>query len=469
MASTPQLPALRIHEELHARVAEPVTAPCRIRHSAYLLPENGPDGSPDSGPAGRDAVRRAFEHIATGLNIPKENILWGERSGRVETALTHKSRLRVVWELHSEFYSYTTFHMLESSQAAEQRLVPAFTFPAMPTLGTKLVDVDMVVMPGTKLTEPLLKFLSEHAGVGSPSARPIYGGPVVAGAGRVWTTFQVDEWGQGRYVVRAGSLEPGRLGRLIRRLFEIENYYHLILLPLEAYRTHVGPLQAMEERIATRSRQIATALSGPDSGLEDEHRWLVSLTTEMAELTHLSERLRHSFSAAESYYAILEERLRWLREQTGEGFQTLGEFLTARVAPAVRNYRNFSERVHALTLQLTSMGNVLRTRVNLSMEHQSLATMRAMDRRFELQLNLQFTVEGLSIIVLSYYLTGLSSYALKALDHLLQLPGPADYWVAGTIPIWLSLAYAFTHRVKKLAKAYMHDEETADRSKPKTD
>ncbi len=453
----PNLPALQIHQELLARVAEPVSAPCRIRHSAYLLP--------DSGPGSRDAVRRSFEHIATGLSIPKENILWGERSGRVEAALTDTARLRVVWELHSEFYSYTTYHlqgppvmpsaqqaaenMPGPQQAAENMLVPPFTFPAMPTLGTKLVDLDIVVLPGVNLTEPLQDFLG---------AGPVYGGQVVEGAGRLWTNFQVDAWGQGRYVVRAGNLGPGRLGRLIRRLVEIENYYHLILLPLEEYRAHVVPLREMEERIAERSRQIAAALSGPNTALEMEHRWLVSLTTDMAELTQLSENMRYKLSAAESYYAILEERLRWLREQTGEGFQTIGEFLTNRVAPAVRNYRNFSERTYALTMQLTSMGNMLRTRVNLSMEHQSLATMRAMDRRFELQLNLQFTVEGLSIIVLSYYLTGLSGYVLKALDPLLHLPGPADYWIAATIPVWIGLAYVFTRRVKRLAKAYMKGE-----------
>lgn len=434
-------PALQIHQELHARVAEPVTTPCRIRHSAYLLPDTSAES--------RAAVRRSFEHIATGLSIPKENILWGERSGRIETALTDTARLRVVWELHTEFYSYTTFHMTEARNSKQAKLVPPFTFPAMPTLGTKLVDLDLAVLPGVELTAPLRAFLG---------AEPVYGGAVVGGQGRVWTTFRVDEWGQGRYVVRAGSLGPGRLGRLIRRLVEIENYYHLILLPLDEYRAHVGPLRELEDRIASRSRDVAAALAGPDAGVEVEHRWLVSLTSDLAELIRLAERMRYTFSSTESYYAILEERLRWLREQTGEGFQTLEEFLTARVGPAVRNYRNFSERSDALAAQITSMGNMLRTRVTLSLEQQSLATMRAMDRRFELQLNLQFTVEGLSIIVLSYYLTGLTGYALKAIESFWVLPGTLEVWIAASIPFWLGLSYVFTRRVKQLVKNYMQEE-----------
>jgi uncharacterized membrane-anchored protein len=441
----PILPGLRIHKELHARMAEPVTVPCRIRHSAYLLP--------DEDPRAREEVRRRFEDIIRGLNIPRDNIHWGERSGRVETALTDASSLRVVWELHSEFYSYTTYHLADPAQSAENALVPSFTFPALPTLGTKLVDLDIVVLPGEQLTESLRGFLG---------AGPLYGGMVVAGEGRVWTSFRVDDGGQGRCVVRAGTLGPGRLGRLIRRLVEIENYYHLILLPLEEYRAQVPLLRELEGRITQRSRDVAQTLAGTRADPDAEHRWLVALTGDLAELTHLTERMRYQFSAADSYYAIFEERLRWLREQTGEGYQTLEEFLTARVAPAVRNYRNFVSRADTLAGQLTSMGNMLRTRVNLSMERQSLATMRAMDRRFELQLNLQFTVEGLSVIVLSYYATALASYGFKALDVLWHLPGKPDLWAAATIPLWLGLAWGFTRRVKRMAKAYLHGEQARE-------
>jgi uncharacterized membrane-anchored protein len=60
---------------------------------------------------------------------------------------------------------------------------------------------------------------------------------------------------------------------------EIENYYHLILLPLDEYRALVGPLRALEDRVARRSQDVASALSGLESGaaasLDVEHEWLV--------------------------------------------------------------------------------------------------------------------------------------------------------------------------------------------------
>ncbi|MDH5752383.1 MAG: DUF3422 domain-containing protein [Deltaproteobacteria bacterium] len=428
-----------IHKELHARVAEPVLAPCRIRHSAYLLPDHG------SGV--REEVQKRFEDIVKSLEIPESDILWGERSGRVETPLPGNSRLRVVWEVHSEFYSYTTVHLAEpgKSKKTREQIVPSFTFPAMPALGTKLVDLDIAVLNGRDLTPALEEFL----GPGT-----IYGGNVLEGQSRVWTTFQVDDWGQGKYLIRAGDLSRGRLGRLIRRLVEIENYYHLILQHLDEYRLRVSVLQVLEKRLSERSEEIADVLGEDSYDTEREHTLLVDLTRDFSELANLTEMMRHKFSAADSYYAIFTDRLHWLREHTGEGHQALEEFLMARISPAIRSYRNFLERADILSSQITSLGNMLRTRISLSMERQSLKTMQAMNKRVELQLLLQRTVEGLSVIVLTYYLMAITGYLAKAADSLWGLPGKPILWTAGSLPLWALIAWKITHRVKHIVKDF---------------
>lgn len=259
-------------------------------------------------------------------------------------------------------------------------------------------------------------------------------------------------WGQGRYVMAAGSFKPGRLGRLVRRLLEIETYYHLILLPLREYREQVGELREAEKRITAHSEEIAGDLASRAADVEQEHRWLVYLTHDLADLIRLTEKMRYRLTAANSYFAIFQDRLAWLRDETGGGYQTLREFLTARVSPAIWNYRNFIERADALTGQITALANMMRTRLNMNMEQQSLATMRAMDRRAELQLLLQKTVEGLSLIVLTYYLTGLSNYVLKALEPMLLLPGSPTIWSAPTIPCRLGLSFWMTRRIKKHLK-----------------
>ncbi|MCZ6730386.1 MAG: DUF3422 domain-containing protein [SAR324 cluster bacterium] len=432
-----ELEAIRAaHSELHERVSVPVTAPSRVRHSAYLLPNEEEQT--------RSAVRSAFHDVVRQLGIEPGAIQWGERAGSVEKTFSDGNLLRVVWELHTEFYSYTTTLVPPVRARSQDAFVEPYFLPAFPTTGSKLVDLDLMVVPGRKLGRA--QRASLHGGI-------IYGGEVVNGEAHAWSTFQVDEWGQGRYVVAAGSLKPGRLGRLIRRLVEIETYYHLILLPLPEYRKQVVGLRETEKRIAAYSEDIAADLASREAKPEQEHRWLVYLTRDLADLIRLTERMRYRLSAANSYYAIFKDRLEWLRESPGGSYQTLSEFLIARVSPSMRNYNNFIERADALTAQLTSLGNMMRTRVSLNMEQQSLQTMNAMNQRAALQLRLQKTVEGLSLIVLSYYLTGLSNYIFKALEPLLPLPGNPTVWSAMTIPLWLGLAFWMTRRVKALVSS----------------
>ena len=73
-----------------------------------------------------------------------------------------------------------------------------------------------------------------------------------------------------------------------------------------------------------------------------------------------------------------------------------------------------------------------------------------MDHRVKMQLRLQEMVEGLSIIVIGYYFTGLLGYVYKALARL-GLPIDVDVTIAVSIPcvllgIWLTVSW----RRKKL-------------------
>ncbi|MBI3992080.1 MAG: DUF3422 domain-containing protein [Candidatus Lambdaproteobacteria bacterium] len=429
-----------IHLELHERVSLPVPAPSRVRHSAYLLP--------DDSEASRAEVRTAFYDVLAALGIAPQQAHQGQRAGSAEKRIAGGNTLRLRWELHTEFYSYTTINIPGAQPVNGDEFVQPFRLPAFPTIGTKLIDLDMLVVSGEDMSDESRASLLQGT---------IYGGSVVNGAARAWTTFQVDEWAQARYVIAAGSLKPGRLGRLVSRLIDIETYYHLILLPLVEYRGQVPLLRQMERRIGERSSEIAAALTSREMDAEAEHQWLVYLTQDLANLIQLTERMRYRLSAANSYFAIFEERLDWIREETGAGYQTMREFLIARVSPAVRNYRNFIERADALTMQLTALGNMMRTRVNMSMEAQSLQTMQAMNKRVSLQLKLQRTVEGLSLIVLSYYLTNLAHFVFEAAEPVLHLPGNPTVWAALTIPLWLLLSFMITFRVKAQVRSADRD------------
>ncbi|MEO8121824.1 MAG: DUF3422 family protein, partial [Rhodoferax sp.] len=89
------------------------------------------------------------------------------------------------------------------------------------------------------------------------------------------------------------------------------------------------------------------------------------------------------------------------------------------------------------------VSNLLRTRVEIEQQLSSQALLTTMNRRQDLQLKLQSTVEGLSVAAITYYIVGLVSYLAKG-AHALGWPWSAESTAAVTIPlvafsVWWSL------------------------------
>jgi uncharacterized membrane-anchored protein len=86
-----------------------------------------------------------------------------------------------------------------------------------------------------------------------------------------------------------------------------------------------------------------------------------------------------------------------------------------RFEPAMRTCRWTVRRLHDLSDRISRTSHILKTRIEFVNESQQQALLESMDRRAKLQLRLQQTVEGLSVIVMTYYATGLLQYVAKGL------------------------------------------------------
>ena len=70
-----------------------------------------------------------------------------------------------------------------------------------------------------------------------------------------------------------------------------------------------------------------------------------------------------------------------------------------------------------MSRRVARASDLLRTRVDVALEAQNRDLLESMNRRARLQLRLQQTVEGLSVVAISYYLLGLLGYLVKGLAH----------------------------------------------------
>ena len=133
-----------------------------------------------------------------------------------------------------------------------------------------------------------------------------------------------------------------------------------------------------------------------------------------------------------------------------EGYQTFGEFIERRLGPAMNTCRAASERQRNLASRVARATQLLSTRVNVTQSRQSQELLQSMNRRADLQLRLQETVEGLSVAAVTYYVVGLVGYLAKGAKPL-GLPIDPEVAMAASIPLVLLATALAIRRIRRAA------------------
>ena len=182
--------------------------------------------------------------------------------------------------------------------------------------------------------------------------------------------------------------------------------------------------------------------SGSDESLLGE---LTKLAAEV-ELARNASEMR--FSASRAYHDLVRTRIAELRERRLEGIQTIEEFMTRRLTPAIATCTAVSQRLRDLSDRVAHASSLLLTRVEIARERQNQALLASMDRRARLQLRLQQTVEWLSVAAVTYYVAGLIGYASKALKTAGMTVNP-DLATGVSIPVIGALVAWALHRTRR--------------------
>ena len=152
--------------------------------------------------------------------------------------------------------------------------------------------------------------------------------------------------------------------------------------------------------------------------MSEDDKLLDELTYLSAELARLVAETRYRMSATRAYAQLSSDRLASLRIGAVRGHQTLVDFTERRLTPAVRTCDSFSARLEDLSQRAAWTSELLRTRIDIALAKQNRDLLTSMDQRTHLQLRLQQTVEGLSVVAISYYLVALVGYLLGAVPGL---------------------------------------------------
>jgi uncharacterized membrane-anchored protein len=389
--------------ELHARPSIYFAAPAYVEHIA-LMPSS-------------------FKGIDREAVSSRE---WPKRDDEVRTQV----------EYHTEFVTVTRVTHLSASaskwpetQMTEQDIVDLIGDAPMSIICRTGI---LVCGPAPEELGPSISAFEFRDSVASS----IGGGSAV-----VCSDFRVRPEGASRIVLFNKDLNSYRLGRMVRRIYEIETYRSMALLGLPSARRLAPLLDKFDSRLVELT---ARNLNSPDG----DHKELLFAISELsAQVISAAAETRNRFGASLAYSKIVEERISELREAHVPGFQRFGVFVARRFKPAIRTCEATSLRLEQLSQATMHLLDLLQTRIQSEIEFQNAVQIKAMADRAATQIKIQHAVEGFSVIAISYYLLGILKTGVSALEHFEVHVPPAVTVVA--VPLVIIGVLLLILRVKR--------------------
>ncbi|NDY92646.1 DUF3422 family protein [Ideonella livida] len=415
----------RLHNEVHAR------PPARIRLPALVV-----------------YVAVLNEGISRDQECAHLQRLPGQAGLQPEDLAGSFLRLRgegytLKWERHTEFSRYSLVQPLPAGAglgAEQPPLLPGLVLPAdwFATLPGRTVAAVKLVLVEQDLTDPQAALALGQRWLGGRTVVASHLGH--NGHSIAVTNFRLQPNGFERMLVMAapGTSET-RAGRISARLLELETYRLMALRGLPAAKTLAPELAAAEADLADTIAQLERRHASEQDLLDRLIH--VAAGVERANAQH-----QYRFSATQAYAELVRQRTAELREKAIPGTQTIGEFMQRRLSPAIATVAATERRLASLSQRIERASALLRTRVDIATETQNQQLLAKLTQGQALQLQLQSTVEGLSIAAISYYMVSLLLYGAKAAKGL-GLPLNPEMTAGAMIPFVLWGVWKTTQRI----------------------
>ncbi|MEM7723562.1 MAG: DUF3422 domain-containing protein [Pseudomonadota bacterium] len=316
-------------------------------------------------------------------------------------------KFRLKWEQHTEFVTYTAFMDANGDRPFGPNAWEVFPEDWLEDApGARVTSTHIRIDPAPKTDQQVADLLSEWLVPESLAvSRVLDDTATIAG------DFRIDSAGHMRFAVFCKpDTGSRRIGRIVQRICEIETYKAMSMLGLPRAREIGQRMGEMDESLSQLVDDMTGDLAKPDETLSQ-------LLAIAAELEKLQSESAFRFGATGAYEALVNQRISVLREERFLGRQTFGEFMMRRFDPAMRTIKSTENRLLSMTDRAIRAGDLLRTRVDVDRSRQNQDLLESMNHRADLQLRLQKTVEGLSVVAISYYAVNLVVYLIAPLSE----------------------------------------------------
>ena len=431
-----------LHEEVHARPPVALWPKDRILNQAFLL--KGSDRQQQI-----DWINAISEQSKQPID-PNHG-----QTFRIIELRPAPQRVIIKWELHGEFSSISAIIqqdqlMTEAPIKSRVRLEHEIN-----ELLAKLTIKPMHEAGGLRISAIDIAFEDRGLFKEADEVSHLFSGNTLIGStiliskkAQLWTDLQVNEDGYISFLVPHAGMGSRQAGRVARRITEVEIYRMASMLAFPVAKSLSGPLRNAEAELSELSKEISMAQNQESAATHQDGEFLERISTLASKIEEWISEHGLRFTAAEAYSQLTAKNLEELSEASLPGVQTLSEFMDRRFAPAMSTCSWTQRRLRELSDRISRTTQILRTRIEFVNERQTQELLASMDRRAKIQLRLQATVEGVSVLVLTYYAVSLIIYMAKGAKEL-GLMVPAELIGGASAPIIAYGIYALNKLRKK--------------------
>ena len=413
-------------DELHNRPFPVIQLPAQVSNIVVLEP------------AGRDSEIAGLKQLAEIHNMTPPD-------DGVSCYYQSSEDFDLRWERHNEFSTYTLICNKKLSGTAFESGFSHISDDWLSTLSGQVISANHIDLRSAGEAPDSPKELEEYF-----DGRKLIGSKIYDGNAKLWTSMRSHSDGFSRTLLVDQGVDPSQAGRAVRNLLEISTYRSMTLLALPTARELLPEISTLEQSLSATSEKLKLIET-----MEDEQNLMTELIAEATQVERLIADNSFRFSATEAYFNLTETRLNMLREEKIPTIRTLKQFHVRRFIPAYNTCMSVVKRKQNLSQRIGRTSELLHSRLQLSLEDQNQRLLASMDKRSKIQLRLQQTVEGLSVVAITYYSMGLLRLLVEPLpvERYLYLSDSAV--VAIATPIIFFSALMVVRRIRK--KLGSHD------------
>lgn len=266
---------------------------------------------------------------------------------------------------------------------------------------------------------------------------------------KVAAGFEVEGTGKDTFII---SPDDQMLDKIVEEIITLEKNYQLLSVERQRYILAVDKLDILESTIVSKMRIISMNL--PKSLPEALKGWLHGLSNNFGDISGIAEESRHRMNDTLLKRDVIRRIFKdWGEVDGGFNYPALSRFILEKADTLGDQYQRLFIRIDGIRREMSDLITMLRTKIDLILQEQSLELQRSMDETTKTQMMMQHTVEGLSVIVLSYYTIHLFGFVFESLEASHVVNVSLTTAKAIFVPIAIGISWYLTFRAKRLIKA----------------